>query len=1514
MSAILVPCPVAITLELNGKPYRVSAIFSLLKSSNTPAGARWITVHPNGKSEKGVPVLVQESKPGSGVWRVIGGAGGKLNYLKLRGVRSEGQYRQEAAQRQREHREAAKLQRNRDRETGQLEAKQAARKAVKQQVGDRERKFISTVAQSMGWKEEDIAFPEQRYQNATDGARSKALKEHQAELLKRANEAVSTQKKLLLNDAEAREQAFSDLPLTTEDPETISVQDLDPIKPNGATLGYAQKLSEHEKDAKTEAQEIKARETDTDQDAEAQRRTSPDDIRKELEGLREPLPEMDTKKALDAKKAADLLRAQKHLQQTKKQAREVTRKIDQGEQQAFVIEVGGQAVDESVKKDLENELSTAGTRAFLAEVGKLTGDPDKHLGRHIGVGAYNSLNSAALTAAGASLVDRDVVDVLGVAGTAQVMARRLHQDLSSEELADLGEAMGEFHRDTHPASAQKALHEAKVWSDVAAGLEVDATARDGRDLVALQELNRQRADAIDNAQRILGTALGEFEANAALVMALKQGAKDSIEVSLGTISREDAVKRARAIGLERGDYQVNSVGSNRFLTVTGKGMDRLAQPVDRESLLHTRKAVAIMDGKEDEDNWLPQGMANRPDLAAHVPPGVAPRLSEPFNGSDEPGQAMRDYIGGRTADGDTPSDIVADLLSEDIASKYEDQASYFTALDKLVPLHDGKGKLVRAESHQGAFEKMADAFVRDRYGTERAPLHRQRFAGDDKSVDALHRALSAEPAGVLAFKPVGDLSRKDQGQLRQWFYRNVAKDERSAELQAGLNEHLAKEPEQEVEDMFGVSTNPAWTQWRQDRDDKLAELNAAKLDWGKYSKTMGGPAKAYTAVQDLVRGHVTKAFHEAHNTLNPDTPIQIGRTKLRGNLQHLDAVDTEARDKRLEEHRELVDALRNRVQGRYAGGSVSGKIESAREAQAAMEQSQMSFFGAEPEPEKKNPLAADERHTLGQAAEKQIADMVGKVGTNFKPDQPVQLWQPSMNGRFINQQRAIKLLELNKRMALAQGVGSGKTVVGLGGFSHLHSQGKVQKGVFAVPSIVQGQFSGEALRYLEPGRFNFHINPGASREERIKAYQDPDNHFSVVTHQALRDDLLHLGAKQAGISEKEMSDRLSDMPAGQRKAWAHEVMDSAGIPWDFMMVDEGHDLLNRAGKENSGMANVLDAVSHNTPYYINASADPVKNDASEIFDVLRKMDPKRYNSRDDFMRKYGIDAQASKDGLRRELARHFYPGRIDPGVAAKKTEQTIPLTKAQHSAIEQARHHVAQARLARMRGQVQVDSLKALSPGSFEGIPEEQYEAVAKRLQSALGMVKDSSIRKIINEHPNNAKIEHVSAIAKERNGKPGVVFATSRAAVKHIAERLRKEGHRVVTLTGSDSAAEKDRKKRQFHPESGGAEADIVVASDAAAVGVNLQRGQWLVQYDTPQTAKTHAQRNGRIHRVGQKNNVELIDLIGDHPSERTARARLRDKYDLRGLLTSPLEGLDDTGLASYLQRARLERQVNVS
>lgn len=1502
----------------------MSRILFILKALGP--GERWITVHPHGKEHKGQPVLIRENPDGTAT--VIGGAGGKLNYLKLRGVKSEAQYKQEAADRQKRKREQRKEQREREKAAGTYEAKKQARESLKAQQRAHERSFIRTVAEAMGWRDDEIEFDASQYEHLSEAALNRLAMKHHRDLLKRAHAVVDAQRKRLVEDTDARMQAgLAEVPLESEDAEQLSVADLDPVKPNGTGLGYATDYKGRaeaagltEEELQREAGELReqklAQMTDSQRRAAIKRGETAKMLREELASVREPaLP--DARQALaDARQAVELLKAQKRLRAIQQQARAARKQIDaEAEPKAFVLEyTADPELEEQLSSELENDLRTLRTRAFLDEVGRLAGGkPEETLGRHIGVGAYNSINALALVAGGEAMVDRSVVDVLGVAGAAQVLARRLANDLSAEEYEQLAEGMQDFHLHHYMQTSEKALEQAKALHDEAAAIELDEAANGG-DLEVMQALNARRREAIGQAQKLLGQALGEMEANAALTVALKQGKKDQVQVPLGNLSPEDAVRQARAIGLQRGDYSIETVGGNRFLTVNAAGMDRLAKPVDRESLQQIRRNLDIIEGRHDEDSWLPLGIANRPDLAMDIEPGVAPRLAQPFEPGEDLEQSLRDYIGGRTADGDPPADILADIQSAEFFQKvgFDRAEEYRAALDAVAPLKGADGKLQRAESLAPSFERYAEEFTERHYGGKLAPLHRQQVNIDQTAVDALHRALSDHPEGTAAFKPIGDLTPQDRRALREHFYKHIAKESpEAAALRQELEELEAAEPERETTDMFGeTAVNPEWTAWRNRRDDLATTLNASTLTWSKYVDAMRGHEKAYEAVQDLIRSNVAKAFADHHNRLNPKVPLKVGRTVIRNNLNHLDTIDPEAREARLAQERALIDSLRERVQGRYASGSVRDKLDAAREQREAFSQAQMGFFADHPAPEADKPLGKDERYTLGHAAERQLAGMMGIVGKNFKPGQPIKLWQPSMNGKGIARQRAVKLIEANKRVVLSFGVGSGKTLIGLAGFTHLQQQGKAKRGLFLVPSIVQGQFQGEALRYLEPGKFNWHIEPGASREERIRAYKNPEHHFAVMTHQAFRDDMIHLGAKHAGISEDQMRERLAAMQPAERRAWMKEVLDKEGISFDYLMVDEGHDLLNRAGKENSAMANVVDAFSAHTPYYVSASGDPIKNDPSEAFDLLSKMDPERYTDRAAFMRRYGVDTIAAKDALRREMARYVYPSRIDPDVTAERRQVKTVLSDGQRRALDDLNRHVANARLARMQGTVDVEAMRAISPGSFDGVPAEQHENVARELQKNLGILREAATHRIIYAHPDNPLMDAVVEHAAQRRGTPGVVFAHSLEAVQHLKERLERAGHRVVAITGADSAKAKEAKRQQFNPEKGEPSADILVVSDAGATGMNIQRGQWLFQYDTPMTAKTHAQRNGRIFRTGQLNNVELIDGVPDHPVVRRARERLARKYELREMLTTPLEGLDDSGLAYFLKKRQTDAE----
>lgn len=1494
----------------------------LIKSqSPIPPGSHWITI--NGGDGGGQAVLIQPQPDGSA--KVIGGAGGALNHLRLRSVKSKDTYKEEAAAKAGDKRAAKKEQTKADKAAGIHQEKQDALKNLKKQKQEAERGVIDSVAKKAGWKQEEMDFPDADYEHLSAAALEKVKARHHAKLLSRAKEVIKQSREKLLNDPKSRSDlGIGEIPLNSVGPEDLSVADLMPVPKQQGGLGFnpdykgrseASGLSREqlEEEAHIVKQGKLAELTPEQKMAMFERGQAADLIKKELEGIKEPAAPLADASLLSAKDALDLVKDGKRLADIDSQIRAAAAEINKStsEPKAFVLESSDDAdIDEKAKETIINDLRTAQTAAFLSEVGAIAGaNPEETLGGHIGVGAYNSINSLALAVGGDALVDRSVVDVLGIAGASQVLARRIHSDMTATEVGHIADGMQDWHVNHYMKTSTDALKKSKALTEAAKEIDLSGYTDSGDDLAVAQELNARRRACIGDAQRILGQSLGEMEANAALVMAMKQGKPDNVQVSLGNTSPENAIKQVRALGLMPGDYTLEKVGKDTFLTVNGDGMDKLANPIARDDLQQIKRNVAIVRGDHDEDGWLPLGVANRPDLVMDVKAGVADQLAKPFDAQSDLKKSLMDYIGGRAADGDHAADILADVQSAGFFEKVGADRSdeYRDALDEIAPLKDKNGKQQRAEALADLFDGYANDYVKG-LGGKRTTLNKQSFAVDQKSIDALHRALAETPEGTAAYKQIGELTNSDQRAIREFFHRHVAKESPEAgQMRADLDAHTANEPERTSMDMFGdESDNPEWKSWSSKRDELATKLNASSITWSKYIETMGSNAKAYESVQDMIRSKVASTFVDAHNKMNAGSPLKLGRTVIRNNLDHLASVDPEASAARLAKNKELIDSLRERSGGKYAAGSVSDKISAAQEEKAAYEQAQMGFFSSDDAPVSSSgepaPIGSDERHTLGHEAERQLAGMMGVVGQNFKAGQPTKLWNVSMSGKYAPQQRAIKLVAANKRVVLAAGAGSGKTNMMLGAHAHLSGLGKVKRSLMLVPSIVQGQFGGEALRLLEAGKFKAHIQPGAAQADRIAAYKDPSTHICVMTHQSFRDDMIHLAAGHAGVPEADMVAKIGAMSPMERKAWAAETMKKEGIDFDASFVDEAHDTLNRAGKENSSLSNVVEAVGHNTPYHVYASGDPIKNDASEIHSMLQKMDPERYADRSAFMRRYGADTMASKDALKREMARYMFPTSITPDVQRDRKEIKVELSEGQKSALKELNKHLGDARMAHRRGSANVDACRAISPNSFAGVPESEHESIAKKLQGSIGILKSSAINRIINSHPDNAKVRAAVQMVKDRAGKQGVIFARNKASVEQYKAALEKEGKRVVVITGSDSARDKDKKRRLFNPESGDAQADVLIASDAGAVGMNLQSGQYLIQHDVSQTAKTHSQRSARIDRIGQENGIELIDLVANHAEEKRSRERLMKKYDLKNMMADPMDGLDDSGVAGAI------------
>ena len=343
----------------------------MAKATPLAPGQRWISIHPNGPGTKGQPVLVQESAPGSGSYHVIGGAGGKLNYLKLSGIKPESSYKQEASERAKAKSEIKKVTAARDKEQGLDKGKGKAREAVQMQKHQGQKAFIAKVAEKMGWKEEDLKakIPE----NTTLLAQKKLEQKHHSALLEKANKAVDLQVQHLIADTQARQEAGI-VPIANEHTpdDQLTTADLEDARPKEkASLGFAAHYAERaeEKGAteavvKKEADEKKAARqagmTDNQRSAIQVRGTIAKQVQAEISAIREPITS-DVKAVLaSAQDAVELIKARKAMQSINKQAQAANKDIDEShEVKSYNLEVS-EASDDQVASDILVGLGASG--------------------------------------------------------------------------------------------------------------------------------------------------------------------------------------------------------------------------------------------------------------------------------------------------------------------------------------------------------------------------------------------------------------------------------------------------------------------------------------------------------------------------------------------------------------------------------------------------------------------------------------------------------------------------------------------------------------------------------------------------------------------------------------------------------------------------------------------------------------------------------------------------------------------------------------------------------------------------------------------------------------------------------------------------------------------------------------------------------------------------------------------------------------------------------------------------
>ena len=125
------------------------------------------------------------------------------------------------------------------------------------------------------------------------------------------------------------------------------------------------------------------------------------------------------------------------------------------------------------------------------------------------------------------------------------------------------------------------------------------------------------------------------------------------------------------------------------------------------------------------------------------------------------------------------------------------------------------------------------------------------------------------------------------------------------------------------------------------------------------------------------------------------------------------------------------------------------------------------------------------------------------------------------------------------------------------------------------------------------------------------------------------------------------------------------------------------------------------------------------------------------------------------------------------------------------------------------------------------------------------------------------------------------VIFTEHRDTLAYLRARITTTLGReqaVVVIHGGMGREERAKAQEAFRHDPG---VLILLATDAAGEGINLQRAHLMVNYDLPWNPNRLEQRFGRIHRIGQTEVCHLWNLVAEETREGDVYRRLLEKLD---------------------------------
>jgi len=156
-----------------------------------------------------------------------------------------------------------------------------------------------------------------------------------------------------------------------------------------------------------------------------------------------------------------------------------------------------------------------------------------------------------------------------------------------------------------------------------------------------------------------------------------------------------------------------------------------------------------------------------------------------------------------------------------------------------------------------------------------------------------------------------------------------------------------------------------------------------------------------------------------------------------------------------------------------------------------------------------------------------------------------------------------------------------------------------------------------------------------------------------------------------------------------------------------------------------------------------------------------------------------------------------------------------------------------------------------------------------------------------------NSKCEGLLRLLEQRKEKM-IVFTQFKSTLDYLRKVLEAAGASVAVFHGSLSASEKDEAISNFRRSS-----QVLLSTEAGGEGRNLQFCRKVINYDLPWNPMRIEQRIGRVHRLGQKQDIHVFNFTTEDTVESYVLEILHKKISMFELVVGEMDlilgNLDD-------------------